>query len=97
MRILQRCDIYTDTYRLLLLFSISLSADVDYDNIPPSEAVELVFDPSNSERSVTISIIDDTLLERVEFFFGELTTTFSTVILDPRQANISIIDDDGKS
>ena len=78
--------------------TISLSADVDYINIPPSEPIPLVFGPSNDERSVNISIINDFLFELpVEIFFGELTTTLSTVILNPQQANISILDDDGKS
>ena len=72
------------------------SADVDYDDIPPSESISLVFDPVNSVRTVDIDIIDDDALEPIEVFFGELSTTFSTVVLDPQRANISIIDNDGK-
>ena len=45
---------------------------------------------------VDIGIIDNPPLEPIEVFFGELTTSFSTVELDPQRANISIIDNDGK-
>ena len=83
--------------RIIVCFSISLSADVDYTNIPPSGAVSLVFDPLNSVRSVNITIINDAALERDEIFFGELTTTFSTVALNLQQANIFIIDGTRKS
>ena len=72
------------------------SAGEDYVEIPPSEPVVLQFDPSNSERMVDIGIIDNPPLEPIEMFFGELTTSFSTVELDPQRANISIIDNDGK-
>ena len=91
MKILRR------DYHILFVLSISLSAENDYDDTSLSEAVQLVFDPFNPWGSVNITINNDTLLEEVEFFFGELTTTFSTVILDPQQANISIIDDGRKS
>ena len=84
-----------------LLFSASIiniainfsSADLDYDNMP---AVRLQFEPFHTVNTVDIAIMDNPSLEPIELFFGELTTTLSTVVLDPQRASISIIDDDGK-
>ena len=82
---------------IIALVAINFSsADVDYDNIPPSVAAPLVFDPLNNMRTVNITVLDNPPLEPIEFFFGELSTFTDAVVLDSQQANISITDNDCK-
>ena len=58
----------------------------------------LVFDAAMSEHIVMIPIIDDDLLEHEERFSATLTQLASDdqVSLSPSEANITILDNDGK-
>ena len=56
-------------------------------------SVQLMFGPIVSVRNVSIPIIDDSIVENVETFFGTLTReTDQPVDLNPPEAEISILD-----
>ncbi len=44
---------------------------------------------------VSVSIVDDNLLERPEIFFGTLMQTESSAMLASSVSNITIVDNDG--
>ena len=59
--------------------------------------VVLQFDENTQSNSVTVTIIDDDIVENVEDFFAALMTTDSAVDLAPNMTTVNIIDlDDGK-
>jgi len=63
-----------------------------------SRQATLQFDASNLSRNVTVSIIDDNLLEGTEFFSANLATLVRGVSLRPGEATVNIIDfGDGES
>ena len=71
-----------------------LLAGMDFD----STQVDIVFEPDNSPgRACTVvTIFDDTILEDMEDFLVELTSTDADItILDPRIINVAILDNDG--
>ena len=69
----------------------SLTAGLDYSAI---SRMVLTFTPSVTEINISVTITDDDLAEMNKNFFGELTTDTGGVILDPAEAEISILDDD---
>ena len=66
--------------------------DTDFD----STTVELEFQPESTTACVAISISEDLRLENNEMFSVELNTTDQAVVLNPRMALVSIIDNDSK-
>ena len=67
-------------------------AELDYFGIP----VNLTFTEASVE-SITISIMDDDLVERSEVIQLLLTTlTPGMILIDPNTALIEIMDNDGK-
>lgn len=52
----------------------------------------LTFVPGFDRVCVTVSIADDGVLEGTENFFGTLTTTDSSVVLTPDEAQVNIIE-----
>ena len=61
---------------------------------------DVTFDVSTTRRSVLISVVDDNIQESLEQFFVRLsqsnTGTDVDVELNPAQATIDIVDNDGK-
>ena len=53
------------------------------------------FSPSTSSNDVTVTIIDDDIVENSEFFFGNLSTTDGAVNLDPSAARVTISETEG--
>ena len=58
-------------------------------NVP----VQLTFDGNTDRLPVTITIIDDSILENTEDFFAVLATSDAAVSLSPEQATINILED----
>lgn len=59
---------------------------------------QLQFTPTNNRITVSIPIIDDTVIEEVERFFANLqvdSTLFPAVTLVNDRANVDIVSDDG--
>ena len=56
----------------------------------------VTFDNSNSLRTISISIYNDTILEFDESFRVELASDTSGVTLNNSSASVTIIDDDGE-
>ena len=56
----------------------------------------LTFTPSVTEINISVTITDDDLVEIDENFFGELTTDEGGVIIDPGEAEVTILDRDSK-
>ncbi len=65
------------------------SAVADYQN---PGVIPLQFDSISNNRTVRILIIDDSILENNEDFFGNLVTNDSAVTLGPDQAMATIIE-----
>ena len=71
------------------------SAFSDYSAV----SQEVVFPAGTTQRSVNIYIIEDSVLEAVEFFYVEVAVPASyagVVLLDTDTATVSITDDDSK-
>ena len=66
------------------------TAGLDYIDISP---VPLQFDEINTVETLIITVIDDSILENDESFFGLLSSDDSAVILSPQQATITIVED----
>ena len=62
------------------------------DFVDPVEIV-LQFDSISNSRTVTITIVDDNVLEDDETFFGNLVSTDPQVIAAPRTAVVTIVED----
>ena len=56
----------------------------------------LIFTPSVTEINLSVTIIDDDLVEVGENFFGNLTTNASCMTIHPAEAEVTILDRDGK-
>ena len=54
----------------------------------------LTFTPSVTEINISIAITDDDLVEIDENVFGDLTTGAGGVIIDPTEAEVTILDDE---
>ena len=55
---------------------------------------------SNPTMNVSFSLVDDSVFERIEILFADLSFSVDVhphVILDPASAEVIILDDDGKS
>ena len=68
----------------------------DYNGI---SGLSVVFDPSTVNQSVSVSIINDQVLENLEFFYGNLSSTDRAVEFSVPSAQVSIVEDtaeDGK-
>ena len=66
--------------------------DIDFDSM----TVELEFQPESTTVCVAIPISEDLQLENNELFSVELDTTDQAVVLNPRVAQVAIIDNDSK-
>ena len=63
---------------------------MDFSNI----SLDLTFNPSSTTQSVTVPILDDAVLEdMLEYFSLVLISTDPAVSLNPKIANITIVDD----
>jgi hypothetical protein len=88
------CSI-TDAYYTTIL----ISGGVDYESL----TVDLTFSSIVKRIDMNVTILDDSIVELTEVFEGQLHVTAVTVgpnvILNPRRADISILDDpqDSKS
>lgn len=78
---------------IMILYCTRLIAAVGNDFIGFSVPVPLVFDGATTTLPVTITIIDDSVLENNEHFLSLLRTDDPTVVLDPQQATINIQED----
>ena len=58
----------------------------------------LVFGESDTERTITVTILDDNAVEETERFFGQLAITpgGSGVTIETAISSVFIHDDDGK-
>ena len=75
--------------------AVSLPAFRDYSAV----SQEVVFPAGTTQRSVNISIMEDSVLEAMKFFYVKVTIPAShagVVLLGTDTATISIIDDDCK-
>ena len=76
----------------------SATSTVPQDFVAMSN-VPLEFSATTSSRQVTVTIINDNILENVEFFYGNLSTSDGAVQLSPATARATILEldeDDGK-
>ena len=76
--------------------SATSTSPADFDSVS-NFAVE--FDATTLSRLVTVNLVDDTILENAEVFFGNLNTTDDAVDLAPAAATGNIMErsgDDGK-
>ena len=73
------------------MFSPFAAESLDYTAV----TTELIFDPDNSRRCVSIGLVDDSLLEPSEEFEVSLTTDEEQVTVDPDRAVVTILDTDG--
>ena len=72
-------------------FSLSHAASSDYHQL----TVVLTFGESSERSCVQIMLVNDTALERPEYFMAMLSTVEGVVTLVPDTAQILIRDDDG--
>ena len=75
----------------LLIRVISISAGVDYESL----STNLTFNREVNRTDLNVTILDDSIVELTEVFEGQLTavTVGPNVVLNPRTARISILDD----
>ena len=79
-------------YTFFIYNIILTTAELDYFGVP----VNLTF-TGESIESITITIVDDDLVERTEMIQLLLTTlTPGVVLIEPNSALIEIMDNDGK-
>ena len=57
---------------------------------------ELTFDAATSSQNVTISIVEDDIVEGSETIIVTLTSTDPAAIINPSNGSITIEDNDGK-
>ena len=57
--------------------------------------VPLEFSATTSSRQVTVTIINDNILENAEFFYGNLSTSDGVVQLSPATATVTIQEQPG--
>lgn len=69
-----------------------LSAPDDYESV----MTELTFSAQQTRQCVNVTILDDVLLEGVEDFSANLSTADGQVALDPQEAAVTIVDNDGR-
>ena len=55
----------------------------------------VVFSPSTSTNEVTVTIVDDDIVENSEFFYGNLSTTDGAVNLGPSATRVTISETEG--
>ena len=55
--------------------------------------MDLTFTPGVNSLTVSVPIIDDGILEDIEQFFGDLSTSDPDVDLRPQRTTIIIVDD----
>ena len=72
-------------------FFLSFAVDSDYHQL----TVILTFGESSERSCVQIMLVNDTALERPEYFMAMLSTVEGVVTLVPDTAQILIRDDDG--
>ena len=70
----------------------TITATLDYEE----ELVGLLFRSEQEKQCVNITILDDGVLEDLEYFTAKLTTVASRVTLNPDHAVVDISDDDSK-
>ena len=82
---------YTHVHNQTLMHAlISLyAAPIDFDGT----TLELTFDPGSTQNCVTVTIVNDDILETAEAFRASLTTTDSAVTLSTDTAQVTIIED----
>ena len=57
---------------------------------------DLTFDTATSSQTITISILEDDMVESSETVIVILTPADSSVIVNPQSASVTIEDNDGK-
>ena len=57
---------------------------------------DLTFDTATSSQTITISILEDDIVESSETVIVILTPADSSVMLNPQSASVTIEDNDGK-
>jgi len=76
------------------LFNGTAYSSSDYTFVP----MDVVFNPMEREKKITVRIMDDTLIESIENFNISLASTSSNVVaLGQREMATVYIQDDGKS
>ena len=76
----------------IIILSYTSSAGTDYIEA----TITLMFDATISTQTVTVSILDDSVVEDTEFINLALTSVDSAVILNPATARINIEDVDSE-
>ena len=88
------------------MFYIIIIGGIDYEEVlQVLTTVDLTFDPARNRRSTesvdnlcaSITLIPDELVEDEEYFFVELSTDDSGVILFPQNKTIFIANNDRKT
>ena len=80
------------SFKFKFIHYIYQPTDIDFDSM----TVELEFQPESTTVCVAIPISEDLQLENNELFSVELDTTDQAVVLNPRVAQVAIIDNDSK-
>ena len=83
------CHRYVRKYVLLILL-----APDDFDD---PEQLTLQFNSTNTTHHVSITVVDDAVLEDMKRFFVELASEQSAVVLQPQRVEVVIADNDGMS
>ena len=55
----------------------------------------VIFSPSTSSNEVTVTIVDDNIVENSEFFYGNVSTNDGAVNLGPSAAKVTISETEG--
>ena len=56
--------------------------------------MDFTFGPDNNRRCVTVPIVNDNILEEIETFLANLTTSDLAVTLEPDTAQVNILRDE---
>ena len=75
-----------------MILQTGTATPADYTNV----ATQVTFNPTDFQKTVSISITNDPIIEETESFTALLTAASGAIIPeDGKSATITIIDDDG--
>ena len=91
LKVIGKWQYFVVVLNVLLICVISTSAGVDYQSL----LTNLTFSSTVKRIDLNVTILDDSIVELTEVFEGQLTavTVGPNVVLTPRTARISILDD----
>lgn len=82
----------TNYFRVSTAPGTALSSK-DFIGVPETE---VIFKPGEATKKITITIVNDKILERPEVFYVKLRSNDPGLTVSPAKSKITIIDDDGK-